>query len=65
MTFEYQRLPIGTNFTEEVINFMKNNTEFIQYYHNYYHEGALFTSFRDMVHERMRLNQILKNNSLY
>lgn len=60
-TFEHQRLPLGMEFTDEAINFMKNNDEFVKYYHNYYQGGNHFQSFREMVHERIRLGQIVRN----
>ena len=64
-TFEYQRLPIGTEFTDEAIDFMKNNDDFVQYYHNYCHNDPIFNSFREMVNERVRLGQISRKDSLY
>ncbi|UJR38901.1 hypothetical protein I4U23_031569 [Adineta vaga] len=64
-TFEHQYLPMGNEFTDEAIQFMKLNDEFVQYYHNYYKEDDRFQSFREMVHERVRLGEIIpdKNNS--
>lgn len=64
-TFEFQRLPVGTKFTDEAIEFMKNNDEFIQYYHNYYNDDISFKCFREMVDERVGLREILRNGNLY
>jgi hypothetical protein len=64
-SFEHQYLPIGNEFTNEAIQFMKNNDEFVQYYHNYYKEDHRFESFREMVHERVRLGQIIPDKSSY
>ncbi|CAF5055318.1 unnamed protein product, partial [Rotaria sp. Silwood1] len=47
-TFEHQRLPLGMEFTNEAIDFMKNNDGFVQYYHNYYKEDHHFQLFREM-----------------
>ena len=54
-TFEHQRLPIGMEFTNEAIKFLKDNNEFVKYYHNYYKDESRFRSFREMVDERARL----------
>lgn len=62
-TFEFQRLPLGMDFTQEGIEFLKND-EFVEYYHNYYKEGAHFEDFRKMVDERVHLGQIIRNKSL-
>jgi hypothetical protein len=64
-TFEHQRLPLGTEFTEEAIEFMEKNDEFVQYYHNYFKEGRHFQSFREMVNERIRLGEIVQNKGSY
>jgi hypothetical protein len=64
-TFEHQRLPLGMEFTDEATEFMKSNDEFVQYYHNYYKEDFHFKSFREMVHERIRLGQIIQNEGSY
>jgi hypothetical protein len=64
-TFEHQRLPIGMEFTDEAIDFIKSSDEFVQYYHNYYKEDHHFRSFREMVDERIRLGQILRNEGLH
>ena len=64
-TFEFQRLPIGMEFTNEGIEFMKNNDEFVQYYHSYYKEALHFKLFREMVNERIYLGQVIRHDSLY
>jgi hypothetical protein len=64
-TFEYQRLPLGMVFTNEAIDFMKRNDNFVKYYHNYYKEDDHYQSFREMVHERIRLGEIVPNEGLY
>ncbi|CAF3923142.1 unnamed protein product [Rotaria sp. Silwood1] len=60
-TFEHQRLPLGMEFTNEAIDFMKNNDGFVQYYHNYYKEDHHFQLFREMVNERILLGEIIRN----
>ncbi|CAF1169996.1 unnamed protein product [Adineta steineri] len=57
-TFEHQYLPLCNEFTNEAIQLMKTNDEFVQYYHNYYKGDSRFQSFCDMVNERVRLGQI-------
>jgi hypothetical protein len=52
-------------FTDDAIDFMKNNDEFVQYYNNYYKDDHHFKSFREMIHERIRLGEIIQNESLY
>jgi hypothetical protein len=64
-TFEHQRLPLGMEFTSEAIDFMKKNDEFVQYYHNYYKQDLHFQPFREMVQERIRLGEIIRNEGLY
>jgi hypothetical protein len=64
-TFEHQRLPLGMEFTDEAITFMKDNDEFVKYYHNYYQEDSHFQSFREMVDERIHLEQIIRNKGLH
>jgi hypothetical protein len=64
-TFEHQRLPIGNEFTDEAIEFLKINDDFVQYYHNYYKEDHHFQSFREMVHKRVRLGEIISNKGSY
>jgi hypothetical protein len=64
-TFEYQRLPLSMEFTQEAIDFMKSNDEFVHYYHNYYKKDRHFRAFREMVDERVRLGQVLRNEGLY
>ncbi|CAF4818491.1 unnamed protein product [Rotaria socialis] len=61
LTFEHQRLPLGMEFLDEAIDFMKNNNHFVQYYHNYYKEDSRFKSFREMIDERIRLAEIVQN----
>lgn len=63
-TFEHQRLPIGMELTDEAIKFMKDNDEFVKYYHNYYKDDPRFRSFREMVDERARLGQVLRHEGL-
>ncbi|CAF1182285.1 unnamed protein product [Adineta ricciae] len=65
-TFEHQRLPLGMEFTEEAIEFMRNNDEFVQYYHNYYIEDRHFKTFREMVQQRIHHGEIIqKENKVY
>ncbi|CAF1689875.1 unnamed protein product, partial [Adineta ricciae] len=62
-TFEHQRLPLGMEFTEEAIEFMRNNDEFVQYYHNYYIEDHHFKTFREMVQQRILHGEIIQKES--
>ncbi|CAF1656522.1 unnamed protein product, partial [Didymodactylos carnosus] len=59
-TFEHQRLPLGMEFTEEAIEFMRSNDGFVQDYHNYCKEDRHLKSFREMVQERIRLGEIIQ-----
>ncbi|CAF3428377.1 unnamed protein product [Rotaria sp. Silwood1] len=60
-TFQHQRLPLGMIFTKYAIEFMRCNDDFVPYYHNYYMEELNLTSFQEMVNERIRLGQIVRN----
>ena len=51
-------------FTDEAIEFMKDNDEFVNYYHNYYKDEPRFRSFREMVDERTRVRQVLRHEGL-
>jgi hypothetical protein len=64
-TFEYQRLPLSMELTNDAVDFMKNNDEFVQYYHNYYKEDVHFQPFREMVQKRISLGQIIRNEGLF
>jgi hypothetical protein len=61
-SFEHQRLPIGMALTEDAIELFRENSQLIQYYHNYYREEPRFQAFRNMVDENVRSGQIQKNN---
>jgi len=60
ITFQHQRLPLNMEFTDEAVEFMRINDEFVQYYHNYYKDDCHFQPFRTMVDERIRLGQVVK-----
>lgn len=64
-TFEHQRLPFGMEFTNEAIEFMRTKDGFVQYYHNYYEDEPQFQSFREMVDERVRLGQVVKDEGAF
>lgn len=63
-TFEHQHLPFSMEFTSDAITFLRQTDGFVQYYHNYYQEDLHYKSFKEMVHERISLGEIIQHKSL-